>query len=78
MVSRCNAVGVRIYVDTVFNHMAAVSGVGSGGSSYSVFLKSYPAVPYGSGDFNDPKCKTSTGEIENYQDIYQVNELYIY
>ena len=27
MVSRCNAVGVRIYVDAVINHMAAVGNI---------------------------------------------------
>jgi hypothetical protein len=52
--------------------MAAVNGVGSAGSSFSATFKSFPAVPYGSGDFNDAKCKTSSGNIENYSDIYQV------
>ncbi|PAJ74346.1 alpha-amylase [Pseudoalteromonas sp. NBT06-2] len=34
MVNRCNAVGVDIYVDTVINHMANGSGIGTAGSSY--------------------------------------------
>ena len=37
MVTRCNAAGVRVYIDAVINHMAgrdAGSGIGSGGSSY--------------------------------------------
>ena len=38
MVQRCNAAGVRIYIDAVINHMAGVdsgSGHGSGGSYYN-------------------------------------------
>ena len=37
MVSRCNAVGVRIFVDAIINHMLgedALTGTGTGGSSY--------------------------------------------
>jgi len=34
MVARCKAAGVGVYVDTVFNHMAAGSGVGIAGSPY--------------------------------------------
>src|SRR5690349_20379870 len=30
MSRRCNAVGVRIYVDAVINHMSATSGTGTG------------------------------------------------
>ncbi|CAF1547390.1 unnamed protein product, partial [Didymodactylos carnosus] len=74
MVNRCNAVGVRIYVDAVINHMAAGGIVGSGGSSYSTSEKSYPAVPYSSWDFSDNMCNTASGGIENYDDIYQVDE----
>lgn len=72
MVDRCNKAGVRIYVDAVINHMAAVSGIGSGGTSFSSGSKSFPGVPYGPNDFNDARCKTSSGNIENYNDIYQV------
>ena len=57
MVQRCNAVGVRIYVDAVINHMAATSGSGTGGSSVDAGGLSYPSVPFGSGDFN-PRCKS--------------------
>ena len=55
MVNRCNAVGVRIYVDAIINHMADVSGTGSAGSVYSSGARSYPDVPYGPNDFNDRK-----------------------
>ena len=36
MVSRCNAVGVNVFVDLVINHMCAYtySGTGTGGSGY--------------------------------------------
>lgn len=48
MIDRCNAVGVRIYVDAIINHMAAAAaGTGSGGSSFNPGTKSFPAVPYG-------------------------------
>ena len=38
MVQRCNAVGVRIIVDAIINHMLgedALTGTGTGGSSYN-------------------------------------------
>jgi alpha-amylase len=58
MVQRCNAVGVRIYVDAVINHMAAGQGTGTGGSASNYNSLSWPAVPFSSGDFN-PSCKTT-------------------
>ncbi|EDV35653.1 alpha-Amylase [Drosophila ananassae] len=67
MVRRCNNVGVRIYVDVVFNHMAADGGtVGTGGSIANPSVKSYPAVPYSNPDFH-PTCA-----INNYNDAAQV------
>lgn len=68
MVRRCNNVGVRIYVDVVFNHMAAENqnAVGTGGSVANPGNRDYPAVPYSSWDFNNP-CG-----IDNYNDPYQV------
>src|SRR3954469_2227573 len=47
MVQTCHAAGVKIFVDTVINHMAggASTGTGSAGSTYSHY--SYPAVAYG-------------------------------
>lgn len=67
MVRRCNAVGVRIYVDLVINHMAAttVSG-GTGGSTGNSDAMQYPAVPYGCDDFHEP-CS-----INDYNDAMQV------
>lgn len=68
MVKRCNTVGVRIYVDTVINHMTAdhANVLGTGGSTADVPNRDYPAVPYSISDFN-PSCA-----IEDYNDPYQV------
>jgi len=76
MINRCNAVGVRIYVDAVINHMTGVcvKGSGSAGSNFDADLRSFPSVPYGENDFNDRKCRSSSGSIENYGDIYQVRD----
>ncbi|XP_049852580.1 alpha-amylase 1-like [Schistocerca gregaria] len=67
MVSRCNNVGVRIYVDAVINHMSAswdgLSGVG--GSKPSGY--NYPDVPYTQSDFHYPPCT-----VNNYQDATNV------
>nr|AAL92553.1 alpha-amylase [Bibio marci] len=70
MVSRCNVVGVRIYVDVVFNHMAAVQdgpAVGTGGASAGPNAGNFPAVPYEQDDFHLPRCA-----IVSYYDKYQV------
>ena len=74
MVKRCNDVGVRIYVDAIINHMTGqgVNGRGSGGSIFSGSSKLFPDVPYGAGDFNDYKCKSYNGEINNYNDVNEV------
>ncbi|XP_019881963.2 alpha-amylase-like [Aethina tumida] len=66
MISRCNAVDVRIYVDAVINHMAAGSGTGTAGSSSDADNKKFPGVSYGSDDFH-ASCR-----IDNYQDAENV------
>ncbi|XP_009581490.1 PREDICTED: pancreatic alpha-amylase-like, partial [Fulmarus glacialis] len=75
MVTRCNNVGVHIYVDAVINHMCgANAGAGKHatcGSYFNAKTKDFPAVPYSGWDFNDGKCKSSSGDIENYHDISQ-------
>ncbi|XP_020006677.2 pancreatic alpha-amylase-like [Castor canadensis] len=78
MVTRCNNVGVRIYVDAVINHMCAESG-GSGtgstcGSYFNAQNREFSAVAYSAWDFNDGKCKTSSGGIETYSDAAQVRD----
>jgi alpha-amylase len=60
MVDTCHAAGVKVVVDTVVNHMAAGSGTGTGGSSYTKYT--YPGL-YSSFDFDN--C---TAQITNYQD----------
>ncbi|MFD4141242.1 carbohydrate-binding module family 20 domain-containing protein [Streptomyces sp. NPDC058572] len=60
MVGTCHAAGVKVVVDTVINHMAAGSGTGTGGSSYTKY--GYPGL-YSSPDLDD--C---TAQITNYQD----------
>ncbi|XP_058874540.1 pancreatic alpha-amylase-like [Acipenser ruthenus] len=78
MVTRCNNVGVRIYVDAVINHMSgATAGSGthsSCGTFFNAAARSFPSVPYSAVDFNDGKCRTYSGDIENYNDIYQVRD----
>src|ERR1700674_2254798 len=44
MVQRCHAAGVDIYADAVINHMAAGSGIGSAGDTFTA--RGFPAVPY--------------------------------
>lgn len=65
MTKRCNAVGVRIYVEVVLNHMCPVHDfpiVGTGWSTANPATLDYPAVPYTKDDFNEP-C-----EIEKWND----------
>ncbi|XP_014101169.3 alpha-amylase-related protein [Bactrocera oleae] len=69
MVRSCNAVGVRIYVDVLLNHMAAsYDGVvyGTGGSFAYPNAKHFPAVPYTAHDFH------STCDIQDWNDRFQV------
>lgn len=69
MVKRCNKVGVRTYVDVVFNHMAAKQNgpaVGTAGSRAYPEYKDYPAVPFTHLDFH-PTCG-----IQDYNDAYEV------
>lgn len=66
-------------MDAVINHMCG-SGGGAGthsscGSWFDAGKEDFPSVPYSNLDFNDKKCKTGSGEIENYGDIYQVRNV---
>nr|XP_053637375.1 pancreatic alpha-amylase-like isoform X1 [Cherax quadricarinatus]XP_053637376.1 pancreatic alpha-amylase-like isoform X1 [Cherax quadricarinatus] len=75
MVTRCNNVGVRIYVDAVINHMTGGWPRGTpatGGSPFDAQALSYPAVPYSAKDFNNDICPTASGNIETYSDGNQV------
>jgi alpha-amylase len=66
MVNRCNAVGVGIYADAVINHMTSGSGTTSSSGNHPWGVKSYPGVPYGTGDFH------SDCTVTNYQDAGNV------
>ncbi|XP_064626202.1 alpha-amylase-like [Lineus longissimus] len=76
MVTRCNNVGVRVYVDGVFNHMVGAgsgTGKGIGGSGFDAGGQSFPGVPFGNNDFHTKQeCGTSSWNIESYQDANQV------
>lgn len=42
------------------------------GSYFNANRKDFPSVPYSNLDFNDGKCHTGSGNIENYNDVNQV------
>ncbi|XP_046422137.1 alpha-amylase 2-like [Neodiprion fabricii] len=74
MVERCNTVGVRIYVDAVFNHMSSVADDGSYGTAGSQAYYSslsWPGVPYTSDNFH------TSCSISSYLDAYQVRNCYL-
>lgn len=64
MVSRCNAVGVDIYVDAVINHMAA-------------WDRSFPEVPFGPNDFHNCTSDVDYNNIWSIQncDLVGLNDL---
>nr|CAI5863320.1 unnamed protein product [Callosobruchus analis] len=66
MIRRCNKAGVRIYPDLVINHMSATRGTGTSGNNCDPGARSYPAVPYGKGDFHK-SCP-----LNNYGDAAEV------
>ncbi|GAA0829767.1 carbohydrate-binding module family 20 domain-containing protein [Streptosporangium amethystogenes subsp. fukuiense] len=75
MVTACHNAGVRVYVDAVVNHMAGTNNPGGvtgyAGTSFTGY--SYPAVPYGNGDFHRPgdNCPTGGG-INDWNNESQV------
>ena len=66
MVNRCKTAGVGIYADAVINHMTGGSGTTSSSGTHPWGVKSYPGVPYGTGDFH------ATCAITNYTDANNV------
>lgn len=64
MTRRCNAVGVRIYVDLLLNHMSATTGVGTGGTTGNAESRDFPAVPYTAADFHAP-CEINWGNADS-------------
>ncbi|KAK8732749.1 hypothetical protein OTU49_006906 [Cherax quadricarinatus] len=80
MVHRCNAVGVRIFVDAVVNHMAGLGrqGYGSAGSPFDSDALDFPGVPYGPEDFTPRDlCPSGDGNVNNYGDPYNVRNCYL-
>ncbi|KAJ8721956.1 hypothetical protein PYW08_004358 [Mythimna loreyi] len=69
MTTRCNKVGVRIYVDVVFNHMTGShnESIGTGGSVATTQNNSYPGVPYTDEHFHHPEC-----EISDYNNATEI------
>lgn len=72
MTRRCNAVGVRIYVDVVFNHMTGSGVLGSGGSTADPYTRTFPAVPFDNSHFN-PRC-----QIINWSSAYELRNCELY
>lgn len=66
MTRRCNAVGIRIYVDIVINHMAGSDSEMIGTAGSTATYKNYPSAGYSPEDFH------SSCQIENYLDAHQV------
>lgn len=64
MVNTCHAAGVKVVVDTVINHMAAGSGTGTGGSSYTKY--DYPGL-YSSFDMDD--CRSYITDYTNRANV---------
>lgn len=74
MTRRCAAKGIRIYVDAVINHMAALEPIlliGTAGS-IATLNRSYPSVPY------EPKDFHRACTIVNYYDAHMVRNCDLY
>ncbi len=64
MIARCNAAGVKVYADAVFNQLASGTGTATGGGSYNSGQFQYPQFGYN--DFHH------SGDITNYGDSNNV------
>lgn len=77
MTKRCNAVGVRIYVDVVVNHMAPPGPknqlTGTDGSEATPSNRSYPGVPYNTTHFHAPCAITNYNNATNVRDCELVS-----
>uniref|UniRef100_A0A914YR32 Alpha-amylase n=1 Tax=Panagrolaimus superbus TaxID=310955 RepID=A0A914YR32_9BILA len=81
MVDRCNAVGVRIIVDGVLNHMIGigqkkgVNGAGSSGDSDfdgTAGVESFPGVPFNKEHTHDSKCNHDIQGSDYQNSAYDV------
>jgi alpha-amylase len=71
MVATCRRAGVKVYVDTVINHMTGQGTKSYGGNTYTHF--SYPGL-YSVEDFHQrgTDCPSATGGIDDFNDYRQV------
>ncbi|XP_055692020.1 alpha-amylase 1-like [Lutzomyia longipalpis] len=68
MCTRCNNVGVRVYVDAIFNNMGGMGIMnGTAGSLGDSITRTFPAVPYTILNFHNPPCS-----ITDYNNTQQV------
>lgn len=65
MISRCNAVGVKVYADAVFNQLASSTGTGTGGSSFNGSAFTFPYFGYN--DFHHAGSVTDYTNRSNVQ-----------
>ncbi|GLY15595.1 alpha-amylase [Kineosporia sp. NBRC 101677] len=76
MVQTCRDAGVKVYVDAVINHMSGSDMTASGATSYSgnkYSAMTYPGL-YMKDDFHQAAdCPTSSGDVENYDDVQQAH-----
>ncbi|XP_052722542.1 alpha-amylase-like [Crassostrea angulata] len=80
MVTRCKNVGVRVYVDSVVNHMAGLGRIGTGtaGSHFNSSNYDFPGVPYTRPNFNTrDKCPSGGGGVDNYSDPKNVRNCFL-
>nr|QJE50400.1 alpha amylase-related protein [Diaphanosoma celebensis] len=80
MVRRCNAVGVRTYVDAVINHMTGLGRLGTSydGSTYDGDAHDFPGVPYTIEHFTPRNlCPSGDGNVNNYADANNVRNCYL-
>ncbi|KAK7085110.1 alpha-amylase [Halocaridina rubra] len=76
MVSRCNAVGVRIIVDAVINHMAEQHTEGYGSANSHYVADNYDFPPYnGASYFTDVfMCPSPSGVVTDYQNLNDIRD----
>ena len=72
MVKACRKEGVKVYVDTVINHMTGQGNTSYGGQTWTPY--NYPDVPYVPSDFhfNTGECSSSDGGIQDFNNKNQV------
>ncbi|MEY9963575.1 alpha-amylase [Streptacidiphilus sp. MAP12-16] len=73
MVSTCRAAGVKVYVDTVINHMTGQGSTSYGGTSFTKF--NYPGV-YTSSNFHyyPANCPESDNQIHDWNSYTEVTQ----